>query len=196
MREYEKKLSVTAEEYTYLWHRMIHSTVPVVVSRQVNYYYDTDDLAMNRRGITCRIREKGGMYIATVKEHGCGRAECSVETSQDLGSEYNDTVFTEKGLTLKGELVTQRMRLFIGHDIEAVIDKNSYLDTVDYEIEIEYEPKAEKRADKVMRELIDTLAACFGEITYADLIERQQGNKSKSARFFDRLTDMERGGEE
>ena len=65
MMEFEKKILLTEEEYQAVLkqrsregrrHRREHYV-------QKNHYYDTEDLSMNRQGITCRIREKGGLPL-------------------------------------------------------------------------------------------------------------------------------------
>lgn len=74
--EFEKKILLTEEEYQAVLkqrsregrrHRREHYV-------QKNHYYDTEDLSMNRQGITCRIREKKGRFTATHKTHTSGHS--------------------------------------------------------------------------------------------------------------------------
>ena len=55
--EYEKKIMLTADEYFSIL-LLVCRDVPV--QTQTNYYFDNDDLSMNKKGITCRIRPKDG----------------------------------------------------------------------------------------------------------------------------------------
>ena len=72
MLKHEKKALLTKEEYDV----MMASCKGMAVEFQTNYYFDTDDMYMNRKGITCRIRAKNGTYKTTIKKHG---TDCSVE---------------------------------------------------------------------------------------------------------------------
>ncbi len=197
MLEYEKKIPLAVEEYLYLWYKLMQAPITVLQYTQINYYYDTDDLAMNRLGITCRIREKNGAYTATIKEHACGSAECSTEISQEARNECDDVLFADKGLKLQGKLTTERLCIPSERGLEIVMDKNTYLGCTDYELEIEYRPKNEMQADKFVHYLADTLGAVFEGVNYADLLRRQASTRSKSARFFQRLemTNLQKGGE-
>ena len=60
MIELEKKLIISKEEYDYLIEHFgydnQHCRKPII--KQINYYFDTDDLLMNAQNITCRIRLK------------------------------------------------------------------------------------------------------------------------------------------
>ena len=76
MIEREIKAMLTEGEYiTLARFKCQHKAVNL----QTNYYFDTDDLSMNEKGITCRIRHKNGLYKATVKKHNADGAECSIE---------------------------------------------------------------------------------------------------------------------
>ena len=61
MLEYEKKVMLTKDEYAVL----SAQCRGMRVETQTNYYFDTDDFCMNRKGITCRIRAKNGKYKTT-----------------------------------------------------------------------------------------------------------------------------------
>ena len=61
MIEREIKAMLTEGEYiTLARFKCQHKAVNL----QTNYYFDTDDLSMNEKGITCRIRHKNGRYKA------------------------------------------------------------------------------------------------------------------------------------
>lgn len=135
MMELEKKLLLTKEEYDRLL-RCVNR--PVEAFWQKNTYYDTDDLKLNRLGITCRIREKDGVYKATIKAHQSKNVDCSIENSVYVKNQYDDVLFKNMGVKYQGEMKTYRTVLFRDNDIEVVLDKNCYLGWVDYELEIEY----------------------------------------------------------
>ena len=65
MIETEKKIILTYEEYLAVIMKMCKYAEPVI---QTNYYFDTENLTMNRKGITCRIRFKNGKYTAEIKK--------------------------------------------------------------------------------------------------------------------------------
>ena len=66
MLEYEHKVILTPEEYRCISEHLAGGAPSSV---QTNYYYDTDDMKMNGKKTTCRIREKNGIYTAVIKEH-------------------------------------------------------------------------------------------------------------------------------
>ena len=102
MIELEKKLLLTKEEYTCLLHHFGNKNQPV---KQINYYFDTKDLSMNRQGITCRIRLKNGTYTATMKQH-TSNSDFSTETKMEVRNDLIDNAFVDMNLSLQGELVT------------------------------------------------------------------------------------------
>ncbi len=153
MNEFEQKIMLTETEYN---HMMIlfgqsDETVP-----QTNYYFDTDDLSMNRQNVTCRIRLKNGKYKATMKIH-IPNTDCSTEIDLPTPESTNDNVFTAMGLKLQGELTTERTLLFKNNEFEIVLDKNIYLDVVDYELEIEYGAEESCDVRSPLQRVIDLL---------------------------------------
>lgn len=58
MVEFEKKILISKEEYRVLWEEM-GKNAPTTV--QINHYFDTENHAMNKKGITCRIRQENGL---------------------------------------------------------------------------------------------------------------------------------------
>ncbi len=185
MLEYEMKLPLTREEYTLLSEQEDrHAEVRI----QTNYYYDSDNFDMNRAGITCRIRKRDGIYTATVKEHGYGE-HCSKETSARVTDEKDTSLFEGKDIKLQGNMITHRTVLYSTEEYEAVLDKNTYLGTTDYELEVEYTEKTEENALRFIERAKETLAMLSGEITL-ESNEQRKRPKSKSERFFERLTDL------
>lgn len=183
MLEYEKKIIITEKEYEILLGLRCGDSYDFV---QTNYYYDTDNFDMNAKGITCRIREKNGEYTATVKAHKSIVKDCSVEISKKVENEYDDTLFVNRNVSLQGYLVTHRTILYFDDDIEIALDKNTYLDTKDFELEIEYSPGQEERAEHMLKYFSGSIDYFDDESYNTDLLFRSHFSKSKSERFFER----------
>ncbi len=180
MHEYEKKILLSEKEYKYLYSQLY---TPSSTERQINFYYDTDDYRMAKQGITCRIREKGGIYTTTVKSHNTAE-NCSIENPVIIGNMYDDTVFLSAGLKLHGILLTHRCVFNPIPNIEIAVDKNEYLGCVDYELEIEYPAEHVECADvlaSLIAEMLHT-AGCICEPW--EFISRSKSSVSKSERFF------------
>ena len=180
MIEFEKKLLLSEKEYETLMKR----TAPDVTVVQRNYYYDSDDLKMNRADITCRIREKNGSYVATMKNHS---PLSNTENSAIAYSPWDSRFFNDPTLKLQGCMTTTRTLLYRNDFLEIVLDKNEYLDCTDYELEIEYTSEKEWQAEHCLREIRKYLQSQLPQadacITYSDL----DVTPNKSARFFSAL---------
>lgn len=182
MLEYEKKILLTAKEYSLLIESFYEGAIHKI---QTNYYYDTDDFEINKLGITCRVRMKNGVFETTIKKHNKNDINCSCEDTRIVSNEFDDSFFKKEGLKLKGSLVTERTMIFSDSIVEVVLDKNTYLGTTDYELEIEYQPNFEKEADVELRKIAEKLYNSVSDInTFCD---RTKFCKSKSERFFKRL---------
>ena len=185
MIELEKKKLLADEEYDYL---MVHlgsadPLFPKPILKQTNYYFDTDDLAMNRQNTTCRIRLKNGKYKATMKIHSENEDQ-SLEIKMEVRNGIEDNAFTEMGLKLQGELTTYRCVILKDEHCEVTLDKNEYLGTVDSELEIEYLPEYEKEAQTIYRVILDMLTRRKNFLAYMQSYEQQPSTPSKSKRFF------------
>lgn len=179
MLELEKKLLLTQEEYAYLLSEAKNASTAI----QTNYYFDTDDHLMDQRGITCRIREKEGKYIATIKEHQ--ENGISVERSEQAFGEWDTHFFDGLGVSLIGMLTTWRTTLFKDARCEIVLDKNDYLGVEDYELEAEYAPGEEACADALLSTISERLSTVFSPLI--PLPARCGEGESKSRRFFNCL---------
>ena len=153
MIEKEKKLLLSKEEYYCL---LEHFGKGKPITEQTNYYFDTDDLSMNERNITCRVRFKDGRYTATVKKHTIAE-ESSYETDIEVRNGIHDNVFIDLGLQMKGELVTERCVLI----------------------------ESEQEAAAILHTLSDILLYHNSVFSLHNLIERCKNTKSKSQRFFE-----------
>ena len=179
MLEFEKKLLLSEEEYLCL---KSSTTTPHFL--QINHYYDTPDLSMHQHGVTFRIREKGGKFVATIKEHRLGGY--SVENSKEVWDQWDTSHFGCRFLTYVGALATERTILFKDDCCEIVLDKNRYLGKTDYELEIEYRSDKKDRATELLRAIIEHICRHFPESTPGSILNRCDQGNSKSHRFFER----------
>ena len=136
MLEYEKKIMLTEAEYCTIIKGMTSRYIPI--QNQTNYYFDNDNLSMNEKGITCRIRVKDGKYKATVKNHNPEHPDCSIEVDLVEKSEFDPQIFNVFGLHHQGELVTKRIIMYNDSACQMVLDKNIYLGYTDFELEVEF----------------------------------------------------------
>ncbi len=184
MQEFEKKLMLTEEQYKYL-REFACRNVPGTF--QTNYYFDTEDFSMNRRGITCRVRQKNGIYKATIKNHSMEKFDCSIEEDFAEKNYFDLNAFAFIGAQLQGDLVTERIVMMKETGCEMVLDRNIYLGTVDYEMETEYLLGFEERAESMLSKVIQVLLSQGFDVRRDDM----QG-KSKSERFFERKENQRR----
>ncbi len=187
MLEFEKKVMLTRQEYDCL--RSVMGNKKSVL--QTNYYFDTEDFAMNKKGITCRIRYKNGMYQTTIKNHNAQKLHCSEEYDVFGGEQFDPRLFLALGMPRQGELATERVILFQDELCEMVLDRNTYLDITDYELEMEYSEGYESKADRLLQEVLEILISYQVRPRGEKPIGSKE--KSKSERFFDRK--LKQGGE-
>ena len=187
MTEYEKKFMLTKDEYDYLIEKLGYESPnnkkPII--HQINYYFDTDDLCMNRQNITCRVRWKNDKYKATMKRHS-RTSEHSTETEMEIHDGLNKNAFTDMGLSLQGALSTDRCVIIKSANCEAVLDKNEYLGYVDHELEIEYAAGHEEEAQAVFYILRDMLIQRRFLLACKEGLRKESLVPSKSTRFFER----------
>ena len=177
MIEREKKVLLTNQEYETILN-LYGGGVSTAV--QVNHYYDTKDLGMNEKRITCRVRESNGKLRATLKAHGNdGPSDNSMETDMGYVSNVKQNCFTDMGLLLHGTLVTYRTILLKNAAFEMVLDRNEYMGHTDFELEIEYVEGCESGAQDVLNSLMQRLGVY-------DKVGKYRDCKSKSERFFER----------
>ena len=182
MIECEKKVLLTHEEYNAI---IKHKNSASTVIHQKNHYFDTDDFSMNKKGITCRIRDKDGESKATIKIHDNNNSDLSIEKTSISYGELSIYSFDVMGLKHQGSLFTERTILYKDQFCELVLDRNSYLDYIDYELEIEYEVDHENYAYKVLQAVADKLVL-FGVNANAEMFISRVGKAaSKSSRFFE-----------
>ncbi len=186
MLEYESKIWLTEEEYKDFL--SFFSTGKRTV--HTNFYYDTDQLELNQKGITYRIRKRKNQYIATIKKHRMGDRTCSEEISRAVADELDCSLFGDPTVELKGSLTTERYELRMDEDLQFVLDRNIYLGHTDYEIEIEYPQDKKDYGMLFAQHVACYLASVFSEIPVEQYLKRIGIGKSKSERFFERYSKL------
>lgn len=185
--EIEFKTLLSMPEYDRLLTRFSHIT-PI---RQTNYYFDTNKLDLRGKRLALRIRTFDKSAEITLKvPQEVGNIEYNIPLSLDCAhnlidqkslldcsknlSEIFDVLesnyITISDITCIGSLTTIRREYHIGIG-KAALDSNSYLNTKDYEFELEVED-----ADQGRKDFHDFLTKNDVEFRYA---------RSKVVRFLD-----------
>ena len=175
--EYEIKFMLSKEQY-----EKLSGIFPDSERRtftQTNYYYDTLCLDMRKNNTTVRVREKNGKFKVTIKEHN---GEYNSEKSTYVDCLPRTLQSGNKELQLWGELCTQRTEIVICEGIMLMLDYNKYLDTEDYEMELEYVPEFKEKANGIILELQSILG--YNKVPTL--------SKSKSERFFEHFFKVDR----
>lgn len=186
MIEWEKKILLCEDEFVCL--RQAFKVIRV--HHYVNYYYDTENLDMFLHATTCRVREKDGDYIATMKCHSSEQTGYSQETSEAVRDLDSIELFDGLKVMPYGCLKTERSFFYDRPGLQVVLDRNDYLDQTDYEIEIEYSPDCVLQVYQVLLRLADTLSQEKEGFCYRDFLNRIGKGKSKSDRFFRRYLEL------
>lgn len=147
--EIELKNGLTTEEYTYLKNELFYDRTS---KKQVNHYFETEDLRLREAGCALRIRLKNDQYVSTLKEpqeEGLlethdqldgSVAEAWMENEITLGPNIRkqlDRLGIQQGeLKYFGSLTTYRLEKSMD-DCLVVIDRSLYHKLEDYELEIE-----------------------------------------------------------
>lgn len=194
MLEYEKKIMLSFDEHATLSAMLLNNGI--FPKTQTNYYFDNDELSMNRRGITCRIRAQNGKYKATIKNHRTDSLDCSTEADLTEGTEFNPQVFQALGLHYQGALITERFTVHKDSVCKVMLDRNIYLGYMDYELEVEYRKDGEPRAVAVIKQIAQHFLGTDQPDAINAFLSRAGQGKFKSQRFFDRLKNskQETGG--
>lgn len=173
------KFMLSSEEY-----RILSEVFHAPGYTQTNFYYDTQDLSYNRKGITCRIREKGSRYNATIKAHCINAHNCSEEKTIEVRNECDMSLFKGMNLLPQGKLQTLRKDVLMPNGIRVAIDKNTYLGTEDYELEIEYDPAFESDCKDTLHNIVVLFSEQGLASSMEDLYNRMMHSCTKSERFF------------
>lgn len=189
MVEFEKKFMLSEQEYETLYSALGKAKGKT----HFNYYYDTTDLAYNKKGITCRIRKKDSCCIATIKRHRRDYPECNFEKYCVVKNEKDKSFFKGMDVIFQGVLTTERKEIIAQNGINAVLDKNTYLGITDYELEIEYSPYLKQNCDDILKLIVKRLTKKERDSMLASFKERMNTGGSKSERFFKRKKEIQGG---
>ncbi len=182
MLETELKCIITEELFekiknNYKWDRVI---------TQTNHYYRALTPILKQNGITFRVREIDNVFKLQIKKHTnsnsplqiCEEYERELENAPDFFDEV--TVFGLTGVNagdvyLIGSATTKRYSLMWNNTTEICLDYTTYLDTQDFEIEIEFEGECPV-------ELLDEMKRLG--------IEFKEKSKGKYSRFVQRFSEL------
>lgn len=165
--EFEAKNLLTKDEYLLLNSHLNHNKIKP--KTQINYYFETEDFALKNKGSALRIRMKNKNYTLTLKQP---KDDGILETHESITHETAQLWITNKitatisieqqlsqlnvdrdALQYGGHLQTDRIQ-FKYLDALIVLDKSSYNNNIDYELEIE--SSSMTRSDEVMNQLLTT----------------------------------------
>lgn len=140
MLEREYKRLLTPDEYQLLLRCF---SLPLFADQeralQVNYYYDTPDSSVNRRGVTVRIRQIGDRLQGTVKQHRyADGAMHSMEKHFAVTRLPARLSYGGRQLILRAQLVTEWRRVQLERGVELMLDESFYLGRRDFELELEF----------------------------------------------------------
>lgn len=113
---------------------------------QINHYYIDPSGAQKEKNISIRIRECSGLYKLQMKVpkkssgllHIEEEYECSIDSVPDTLVDLRVEDIILKNAIRIGKLTTYRYVFYYDEFTEICLDKNEYLDYIDYEIEIEF----------------------------------------------------------
>lgn len=135
------------------------------VISQTNHYFDTDDLSLSARHITCRVREISGEFFLQLKlPTGVNFSRVELEKKLEFLPEKIDGKTLETlaenvdfpDVKRLGALSTKRLvKRFDGAEID--LDESSYFRKTDYEIEIEFTD------ENIARNLLENVRNLIGE---------------------------------
>lgn len=144
MLETELKSMLDEKQYKVLKNMFLWDSI----KEQTNSYYIAPDNILKKHGITFRIRTIDNRHIVQVKKHlgkhdalqVAEETEFNIDCIPDNFSEPEMLSFTgiKATASLIGELTTLRHSFMFCDGVEICLDKSTYLDITDYEIEIEY----------------------------------------------------------
>lgn len=161
-------LSKCNEEYPFVKHKL-----------QANYYYDTDENALNKLRTTVRIRQQHSDMKLQIKRHK--KNKDGLATSDEYSGQIDTLPSTLKipdvydVLILRGVLITERTMFSFGENSTICFDSNMYLGVCDYEIEVE----------------VDDTDIILARMLIEELGLNSESFLSKSERFFRRLESMQ-----
>lgn len=172
MLEQEFKALISKEQfekirYNYTWDKKF---------TQVNHYYFDNNDYIIKNEITVRVREKDNSYKLQIKIPESIRS--NIHIKNEFSMPFDNVPQVISGDVLKklcgfdvgdvkrlGELKTERRTKKISDSVKLFLDKNEYLNTIDFEVEIEY-LNDESEITNLVRELgLSKSAVTYGKKT-------------------------------
>lgn len=172
MLEQEFKALISKEQfekirYNYTWDKKF---------TQVNHYYFDNNDYIIKNEITVRVREKDNSYKLQIKIPESIRS--NIHIKNEFSMPFDNVPQVISGDVLKklcgfdvgdvkrlGELKTERRTKKISNSVKLFLDKNEYLNTIDFEVEIEY-LNDESEITNLVRELgLSKSAVTYGKKT-------------------------------
>ena len=152
---------------------------------QINHYYvDKNGIIVSKR-IMVRVREIDGTYKLQVKFHKNSDSPLQICEENEYkfygipktisAADAKKYINEDTELHLAGKLRTLRRSCKWGLNTEICLDKSTYVDTTDYEIEVEYSGEVDK-------ELLGKLSELG--------VEFKQNSVGKFARFWQRCKEL------
>lgn len=150
-------------------------------SVQAIYYYDTDDMLLNKLGASCRITESGGKHMAYIS---MVEGPEDIETSHSVGGPFDKSYF--KGLNVKyqGKMLIERNVLFEDVLVCITLDKNLYLSVEDYELGITYVSGQEYLVEHLLFYYQRQICECMKVKSDLKFLLQERSYKRRSQRFF------------
>lgn len=157
MIEKEYKVLLSEQQYTILCDLLELDDGTI----QVNHYYDNDLLELADLGATIRIREKNNALKMQIKipiEENRGlHIKKEIERQVDkipstimfFALDLDFTLLNDN-LSRIGSLTTLRKTYHFNNDIKIALDKNEYLQKIDYELEIEFKDNLTKEVKDIL----------------------------------------------
>lgn len=168
MIEQEFKSMVSCEKFEeimkkYVWDKEF---------TQVNHYYFDENDYLKKNEITVRVREKTDSCKLQVKIPESIRS--NIHKKNEFSMQLDSVPQTIEGKVLNrlcgldvgdvkrvGELKTERRTKQITDSVKLFLDKSDYLNTTDYEVEIEY-----LNDESEINDLVNELGLSKSEVTY------------------------------
>lgn len=172
--EYEERVMVSENDYKKVIDDLTNAGYKLEPFTIENIYFDNKDFYIDKNGMMLRIRNTSqGIHELTLKIR---QNEGVLEINETLDKHPQiDKCLNNKFNEFKPIITLKTKRIEIPiDDYLLVVDKNEYLDVIDYDIEVE--ANTQQRAKEVMLELCDKYN-----------LQYDANYKVKSARAFERF---------
>jgi len=189
MLKFEIKIPLYKKEYECL---KAFSHNEKASNYHINYYYDSDKYEMDKLDITCSIRESNGSFTSSLKAHQDKKSECSIYYAVKASRNNDTALFQSIDVKYQGHLITYRTMFLSCNGLKVYFDKNFYLNTIDYELEISYLPECKEQADHFLVFLSKVLYNLKIISEPNELNKRRGITDCKSKRFMNRKKEIER----